>query len=101
MVADFPADGVVQLTSSGWFAVTVEFRVGALIAWLPGYPTTTPCTLSVPFTTERVRSPDGSVVFDAVYWPEPVAVSVSATSPPRPAFVNVTVAPLTFAARPS
>ena len=59
MLTCFATAGVVQVTSSGWPAVTVPFRAGALMVCMPTPPTTTPCTLSVPFTTLSRKSPDG------------------------------------------
>src|SRR5216683_1713907 len=86
--------GVVQLTGRSVFAVTVEFKTGALMVAMPGPPTTTPCTLSVPFTTSSRKSPVGKDATELAYAPVGGVACTRAIEPfGSEAFSTVTVAP--------
>src|SRR5712692_7046715 len=94
--------GVVQLTGRSVFAVTVEFKTGALMVGMPGPPTTTPCTLSVPFTTSSRKSPVGKEATEAAYAPVGGVACTRAIEPfGSEAFSSVTVAPPTVFPAPS
>src|SRR5713101_5067535 len=94
--------GVVQLTGRSLFAVTVEFKTGALMVAMPGPPTTTPCTLSVPFTTSSRKSPVGKEATEAAYAPVGGVACTRAIEPfGSEAFSSVTVAPPTVFPAPS
>src|SRR5713226_4897380 len=94
--------GVVQLTGRSLFAVTVEFKTGALMVAMPGPPTTTPCTLSVPFTTSSRKSPVGKDATELAYAPVGGVACTRAIEPfGSEAFSTVTVAPPTVFPAPS
>src|SRR5712664_1902287 len=86
--------GVVQLTARSVFAATVEFKTGALMVGMPGPPTTTPCTVSVPFTTLSWKSPVGKDATELTYAPFGGMACTSVIEPfGSDAFSTVTVAP--------
>src|SRR5882672_5292536 len=94
--------GVVQLTARSVFAVTVAFKTGALMVGMPGPPTTTACTLSVPFTTSSRKSPVGKDATELTYGPFGGTACTSVIDPfVSEAFCTVTVAPPTVFPAPS
>src|SRR5919199_489840 len=102
MVNDFATVGVVHVTGRSVFAEIVAFTAGALMVCIPTPPTTTPWTLSVPFTTSRRKSPVGNDETEFTYGPVPATAWTSVIEPPvSDGFDTVTVAPPTVAPAPS
>src|SRR5919202_3820086 len=80
-IADLARDGTLQGIVIGWPAVATEPATGDEIAWTPGPPRMTLCTLSLPRTTSSRKSPEGKLSFVLKYSPEPAAVSGSVIVP--------------------